>query len=114
MIQLTERAINELIKVLEADEVVRIAVQGGGCSGMSYTLTIETDLDEEDILLNIPGVKVYIDPYSADILNETTVDYEMTLQQQGFSFKNPLANTTCGCGSSFSQEKIYGIYKKST
>ena len=102
MIQLTERAINELIKVLEADEVVRIAVQGGGCSGMSYTLTIETDLDEEDILLNIPGVKVYIDPYSADILNETTVDYEMTLQQQGFSFKNPLANTTCGCGSSFS------------
>ena len=102
MIQITERAINELIKVLEPDEVVRIAVQGGGCSGMSYNLTIETDLDEEDILLNISGVKVYIDPYSANILNETTVDYEITLQQQGFSFKNPLANTTCGCGSSFS------------
>ena len=69
---------------------------------MSYCVSIETEIDEEDILLDIVGVKVYIDPYSADILKNTTVDYTMTLQQQGFVFNNPDANTTCGCGSSFS------------
>jgi len=102
MIQLTPTAINELVKALKPDEVVRIAVRGGGCSGMSYCLSIETEIDEEDILLDIVGVKVYIDPYSADILQNTIVDYAMTLQQQGFTFNNPDAHTTCGCGSSFS------------
>ena len=102
MIQLTPTAVTELIKALEPEEVVRIAVKGGGCSGMSYSLSIETEIDEEDLLLDITGVKVYVDPYSADILKESTVDYVMTLQQQGFVFNNPSANTTCGCGSSFS------------
>ena len=103
MIQITPRAINELVKALIApEEVVRIAVRGGGCSGMSYEVGIETEVDEEDILLDIVGVKVYIDPYSADILKNTTVDYAISLQQQGFTFNNPDANTTCGCGSSFS------------
>jgi iron-sulfur cluster assembly accessory protein len=102
MIRLTPNAVNELIKALQPEEIVRIAVRGGGCSGMSYSLSVETDTDEEDILLDIPGVKVYIDPYSADILKETTVDYTISLQQQGFVFSNPRANTTCGCGSSFS------------
>ena len=69
---------------------------------MSYELGIETEIDEEDILLDIVGVKVYIDPYSADILKNTAVDYAISLQQQGFTFNNPDANTTCGCGSSFS------------
>ena len=108
MIQITPRAINELVKALDPNEIVRIAVRGGGCSGMSYCVSIETEIDEEDILLDIVGVKVYIDPYSADILKNTTVDYAMTLQQQGFVFNNPDANTTCGCGSSFSQD-YYGI-----
>jgi iron-sulfur cluster assembly accessory protein len=82
--------------------MVRVAVQGGGCSGMSYALNIETEFDEEDILLDIPGATVYIDPYSAEILRETSIDYVTTLQQEGFVFNNPAANTTCGCGSSFS------------
>ena len=60
------------------------------------------DFDEEDILLDIPGATVYIDPYSADLLSETTVDFVKTLQREGFVFMNPRANTTCGCGSSFS------------
>ena len=100
MIQMTPRAISELIEILEPEEVVRIAVRGGGCSGMSYCLIVETEIDEEDILLDIPAVKVYIDPHSADILKNTTVDYAVSLQQQGFTFNNPDANTTCGCGSS--------------
>ena len=102
MIQFTSAAQEHLATALEEHEMVRVAVQGGGCSGMSYVLNIETEPDEEDILLDIPGRIVYIDPYSADILSETTVDFVRTLQREGFVFMNPRANTTCGCGSSFS------------
>ena len=102
MLTFTDAAIKQLATALEEGEMVRVAVQGGGCSGMSYVLNIEPDRDEEDILLDIPGTIVYIDPYSADILSETTVDYVKSLQREGFIFNNPAANTTCGCGSSFS------------
>jgi iron-sulfur cluster assembly protein len=102
MISFTTAAIDHLASALEEGEMVRVAVQGGGCSGMNYVLNIETDRDEEDILLDIPGTIVYIDPYSADILSKTTIDYVKTLQREGFVFNNPAANTTCGCGSSFS------------
>ena len=102
MIQFTDKARRELIKTLKPEEMVRVAVQGGGCSGMSYSLSIENETDEDDFLLDIIGVKVYIDPYSSDILKNTTVDYQLKLQQRGFVFSNPDANTTCGCGSSFS------------
>ena len=61
MIQFTDKATERITKVLEAGEAIRIAVQGGGCSGMSYCLNVEEQgPDEEDILLDIPGVKVYI------------------------------------------------------
>ena len=102
MLTFTDAAIKQLATALEEGEMVRVAVQGGGCSGMSYVLNIETDRDEEDILLDIPGTTVYVDPYSAGILSETTVDYVKSLQREGFVFNNPAANTTCGCGSSFS------------
>ena len=102
MLTFTDAAIAHLATALEENEMVSVAVQGGGCSGMSYVLNIETDRDEEDILLDIPGTTVYVDPYSADILSETTVDYVKSLQREGFVFMNPRANTTCGCGSSFS------------
>ena len=102
MVKFTDKAVTQLIEILEEDEIVRVAVRGGGCSGMSYCLNIETEIDDEDILLDIPGANVYIDPYSSGILQETMVDYVITLQQEGFVFNNPRANTTCGCGSSFS------------
>ena len=102
MISFTDAAKDHLTTALEENEMVRVAVQGGGCSGMNYVLNIETEFDEEDIVLDVPGRIVYIDPYSADILSETTIDYVKTLQREGFVFNNPAANTTCGCGSSFS------------
>tara|TARA_R110002072_G_scaffold14877_1_gene60740 strand:+ start:156 stop:476 length:321 start_codon:yes stop_codon:yes gene_type:complete len=106
MLELTPRAIEQLIKEVRPDEFVRIAVRGGGCSGMTYSISPQTigedDIDEEDILLDIKDVKVYIDPYSAGVLENTAIDYVFTLQQKGFKFMNPDANTTCGCGSSFS------------
>ena len=102
MVEFTASAKEYLKEGVEEEEIVRVAVVGGGCSGFTYTLAFTQDVDEEDIQLDIPGVKVYIDPHSADILKNTTVDYQSGLQQQGFVFRNPDANSTCGCGMSFS------------
>ena len=102
MVEFTAPAIEHLNDVVEDEEIIRVAVVGGGCSGFTYILDFTQDVDEEDIQLDIPGVKVYIDPHSADILKNTTVDYQSGLQQHGFVFRNPDANSTCGCGMSFS------------
>jgi len=102
MLSFTEKAIDYIKTVLEPGESIRVGVLGGGCSGMSYALEFETEIDEDDIRLNYEGADIYVDPYSSEILKDTIVDYVITLQQQGFKFMNPNANTTCGCGSSFS------------
>ncbi len=102
MIEFTASAKEYLKEGVEEEEIVRVAVVGGGCSGFTYTLAFTEEIDEDDIQLDIPGVKVYIDPHSADILKNTTVDYQSGLQQHGFVFRNPDANSTCGCGMSFS------------
>ena len=102
MISFTSAAVEHLKSVLDQGDVIRVAVKGGGCSGMSYSLSIEDEVDEEDLLVEYDEVKVYVDPHSSFILKDTTVDYVTSFQQQGFSFLNPNANTTCGCGSSFS------------
>lgn len=102
MITFTRTAIEELNLSLDPSESVRVAVVGGGCSGMSYVLDIVSEGDEEDLELLLEDVKIYVDPHSAAILSNTTVDYVKTLQRKGYVFLNPDANTTCGCGSSFS------------
>jgi iron-sulfur cluster assembly accessory protein len=102
MLSFTEKAVEYSISVLGPGESIRVGVVGGGCSGMTYALEFETEIDEEDIRLDHTGVDIYVDPNSFEILKDTTVDYVKTLQRQGFVFMNPNANTTCGCGSSFS------------
>lgn len=102
MISFTPAAEEQLKKVIDPKEIVRVAVQGGGCAGMSYLLNLETETDDEDIIIKIDQVTVCIDPYSAEILDKTTIDFVKTLQQEGFVFNNPKSNTTCGCGMSFS------------
>lgn len=105
MISFTQNAINQFKEVVEKDEKIRIAVVGGGCSGMSYAMEFikAGDIEEEDAEIDLESaVTVVIDYHSADILTNTTVDYVKTLKQSGFSFLNPDANTTCGCGMSFS------------
>jgi iron-sulfur cluster assembly accessory protein len=102
MLSFTDKAIDQIKTVLDPGESIRVAVVGGGCSGMTYTLDFETEIDEEDVRLDYKEVDVYVDPHSSEILKDTTVDYVKTLQRQGFVFMNPNANTTCGCGSSFS------------
>jgi iron-sulfur cluster assembly protein len=102
MISFTAAAKEHLNEAIESHESVRVGVLGGGCSGMSYSLTLDTEVDEDDILITLGKVRVYIDPHSAAILEKTVIDYIKTLQNQGFVFNNPQANTTCGCGMSFS------------
>lgn len=102
MLSFTDKAVDRLKTVLEEGESVRVAVHGGGCSGMSYALVIENEIDDEDLKIQYENVNIYVDPYSAEILTDTVVDFVSSLQKEGFVFNNPKANTTCGCGSSFS------------
>lgn len=103
MISFTPAAEEQLKKAIVEGELVRIAVQGGGCSGMSYALTIiDEHPDEEDLEIVLEHVKIYIDPHSSLILKETIIDYIVGLSSSGFVFNNAAANTTCGCGMSFS------------
>ena len=81
---------------------LRVAVKGGGCSGLQYALDFDENNRPGDTVLEIDGLKVFIDMASAKFLAGTTIDYVSGLQGQGFKFNNPNAQRTCGCGSSFS------------
>jgi len=106
VIALTDTAavkVQELIKA-EGDEslALRVAVRPGGCSGFSYEMFFDTDVATDDVTADYSGVKVVVDPSSAQMLTGATLDYKDGLNQAGFSIDNPNAQRTCGCGSSFS------------
>lgn len=81
---------------------LRVFVQGGGCSGFQYGFTFESVTTDDDIVCNVHGLKILIDPMSYPYLNGATIDYQQSLAGARFSITNPNAQTTCGCGSSFS------------
>jgi iron-sulfur cluster assembly accessory protein len=81
---------------------LRVAVLPGGCSGFQYGLTIEdTPKDEDEIIDLLPGIRVFVDPFSAQYLEGVEIDYVSNMMGAGFAFKNPAATGGCGCGSSF-------------
>ena len=86
----------------EDGEYLRVGVKGGGCSGFQYSLNFTSEVDDEDILVVVDGLKIVTDAFSASYLKGTELDYVETLQGAGFKFNNPNAKRTCGCGSSFS------------
>jgi iron-sulfur cluster insertion protein len=95
------------IKELIAEEnnpnlKLRMFVSGGGCSGMQYGFTFEEQGQEDDFVLEFDGVVLLIDSMSSQYLHGAEVDYTESLQGSQFSIKNPNAQTSCGCGSSFS------------
>jgi len=103
-IKLTEAAAAEAKKYLEETEerYLRIAVQGGGCSGFQYDLTVSSEYDEQkDMLSYQHGVDVIVDKKSALYLEGTVLDYYNDISKRGFVFDNPNAVKSCGCGSSF-------------
>jgi iron-sulfur cluster assembly protein len=107
MIHLTERAAQKIRELLEREGVpletggLRIGVQGGGCSGLSYAMRLEVQARERDKVFEAYGARVFVDPKSYLYLRDTTLDYREELMRRGFVFENPQASRTCGCGSSF-------------
>ena len=81
--------------------VLRVAIQGGGCSGFQYGLGFDTGSAEGDVPLELEGVKVVVDPFSAPYLQGATIDFLTGLQESGFKIDNPNAASSCGCGHSF-------------
>ena len=106
MITLTDTATTKVKELIQAEGnpelALRVAVRPGGCSGFSYEMFFDTDVDKEDIVNEIDGFKVVSDPASAELLGGASLDYKYGLQQAGFSINNPNASRTCGCGQSFS------------
>jgi iron-sulfur cluster assembly protein len=106
-VQFTERAAQEVQRAKESnkyseDMFVRVGIAAGGCSGFSYRLNFDNNFDEtKDSKSDQYGVQVVVDKKSALLLEGTTVDYYEGLEQRGFTFVNPNAVKTCGCGSSF-------------
>ncbi|MCA9191369.1 MAG: iron-sulfur cluster assembly accessory protein [Planctomycetales bacterium] len=105
---LTEGAANQVKKYRDDSQLgnemfLRIGVAGGGCSGFNYTIAFDDQFDEaKDSRYEQHGVTVIVDKKSALYLDGTTVDWYHSLEKQGFTFDNPNAVKTCGCGSSFS------------
>ena len=106
MITLTDTATVKVKELIDAEGqpelALRVAVRPGGCSGFSYEMYFDGEIDPADELIEQGGVKVVVDPASAQMLVGATLDYKDGLQQAGFSITNPNASRTCGCGSSFS------------
>ena len=106
MIALTDNAASKVAELIaaEGDErlALRVAVRPGGCSGFSYEMFFDTDVADDDLTAETGGVRVVVDPSSAQLLTGATLDYKDGLSQAGFSIDNPNAQRTCGCGSSFS------------
>jgi iron-sulfur cluster insertion protein len=106
MITITENAVIKLRDILaeenNANLKLRIFVQGGGCSGMSYGFTLDEVANEDDFELNQDEVKILVDSMSGQYLQGATIDYKDDLMGSSFTIINPNAVTTCGCGSSFS------------
>jgi iron-sulfur cluster assembly protein len=107
-IQVTEKAIAKIRSALAkegtspAEGGLRLGVQGGGCSGLSYNIRFDTQPRERDRIFQFDDVRVFVDPKSFIYLHGMILDYQETLMQQGFVFVNPNSTKSCGCGSSFS------------
>jgi len=107
-INITPKALDHIRAAMEKEGIssseggLRLGVQGGGCSGLSYNIRFDTQPRERDRIFSYGDVRVFVDPKSFIYLNGMTVEWEETLMHRGFVFQNPNAKKSCGCGSSFS------------
>jgi iron-sulfur cluster assembly protein len=104
LVSLTPAAATKIRQLMESEtdiSVLRVAIEGGGCSGFQYGLGFDHGAAEGDHEYEIEGVRVVVDPFSAPYLRGATVDYLETIQESGFKIDNPNAVSSCGCGSSF-------------
>ena len=106
MVTVTEKAAGKIRELLEEEpggdvSVLRIAIQGGGCSGFQYALGFDRGPQDGDNEVEMHGVRVVIDPFSAPYLAGSEIDYVDALMGAGFAINNPNVTAACGCGSSF-------------
>jgi len=107
-VQVTEKALARIRTAIVKEGIspdqggLRLGVQGGGCSGLSYNIRFDTQPRERDRIYQFGDVRVFVDPKSFIYLHGMILDYQETLMQQGFVFVNPNASKSCGCGTSFS------------
>jgi iron-sulfur cluster assembly protein len=107
MIKVSETAKEEVARLMgenkvASDAFIRVGVKGGGCSGLTYEMDFDTQLKDDDKVFEDQGVKIAVDKKSFLYLVGTTLDFSGGLNGKGFSFVNPNASRTCGCGESFS------------
>src|SRR5438552_13776916 len=110
LVGLTESAATKIKKLMQDETegdatVLRIAVQGGGCSGFEYALGFDNGAQEGDRELESHGITVVVDPFSAPYLTGAEIDYLETIQESGFKINNPNVVSACGCGHSFQVEE---------
>ena len=105
MITFTDAAAFKMQEVLEEEGDtsfnLRVLISGGGCSGFQYGFTLDKKTEEGDVVIENQGVKLLIDPVSAQYLEGAKIDYKESLASSHFEISNPNVTTTCGCGSSF-------------
>jgi len=104
-VSLTERAAKQVRKIRDSEDLqeglyLRVAVEGGGCSGLSYKLGFDIRTDEDE-LFDSQGLDIIVDPKHLMYLDGIVIDYPDGLDARGFTFDNPNASESCGCGSSF-------------
>lgn len=106
-IVVTEKALDRIRSAMAKENIspeqggLRVGVQGGGCSGLSYNIRFDSQPRDRDRIFQFGDVRIFIDPKSFIYLHGMTLDYEETLMHQGFAFKNPNSQKSCGCGTSF-------------
>ncbi|MHA6258792.1 HesB/IscA family protein [Sporosarcina sp. CAU 1771] len=112
VVEISEAAAFHVKKMMshngEEGSFLRVAVNGGGCSGLTYGLGFEPEQSEKDILLEQHGIEIIVSSDDVDILNGTQVDYKESLMGGGFTIENPNAILSCGCGTSFRTAKKSG------
>ncbi len=105
-ITLTDTAITKVAELIaqegQDDLALRVAVRPGGCSGFSYEMFFDSDVNDDDVELSFGTVKVLVDSTSSKLLSGASLDFKDGLQGAGFAINNPNAQRTCGCGQSFS------------
>ena len=106
-ITITDKASSEVKRIMSENKItgsfgLRVGVKGGGCSGMSYSLGFDSEPRDGDSIIEIKGVKLFVDGKSLFYLSGTELDFSDGLNGKGFVFNNPNATKTCGCGNSFS------------
>jgi iron-sulfur cluster assembly accessory protein len=105
-VNLTDAAVDKVRELIASEDqdglALRMAVRPGGCSGFSYEMYFDSEVDDNDIVEEFEEVRVLVDPQSAEMVRGATLDYKEGLMGAGFAIENPNVTRSCGCGNSFS------------